>query len=383
MGKNLLFISTNIQWGGSEVLWTNVCEKILDGGNNNISCVIEDWDYEPEVLKKIKQKGGSIYKNKTIVKKGIKAIIAILKRKPRTITSVNLEKVIQSFKPNLAIISIGDDVSSKLVSITDKLKAYDIPYFILIQLATEYRNIDDNLSEMLLRSYISANKCYFLCEENKKSVENHIGSKLINASYFNSPFNFNNLSKDSLAYEGDDVFFNLGMVTNLNVFHKGHDLLIQVLSKDKWKERNININIYGNGENKKLIERLIKMYDIKDKIKLMGYVKSPEEIWKYNQACIFTSRMEGQSLAMLDALSLGRMVISTAVGDAANLIDDEESGFIIPNQTVESIDMVLEKAWGKRNDWIEIGKKAKQKLKERITKDPIQCFVEEITPHIV
>ena len=48
---------------------------------------------------------------------------------------------------------------------------------------------------------------------------------------------------------------------------------------------------------------------------------------------------------MLEAMSFGRMIIATAVGDAPRLVKDGETGFLIAAPTVALIDSVLEKAW--------------------------------------
>ena len=64
-----------------------------------------------------------------------------------------------------------------------------------------------------------------------------------------------------------------------------------------------------------------------------GFETDKVKIWKKNVACIMPSRMEGQSLAMLEAMSFGRMIIATAVGDAPRLIKDGETGFLIDAPT--------------------------------------------------
>jgi len=105
----------------------------------------------------------------------------------------------------------------------------------------------------------------------------------------------------------------------------------------------------------------------------MGFERNKETIWKENMACIMPSRMEGQSLAMLEAMSFGRMIISTNVGDAERLIEHGETGFIC-DATVESVNKILDEAWNKRTDWLKIVKRSNDRLYTLITEDPVITF---------
>lgn len=375
--KKILFVSTNKQFGGSEVMWTNLA-VLLQKRNYNIECFIEDWKTVPKIFNHFKEQNIKIYKKRIIYKKGIKKIISDLRNRHNFYYSTNINKVMDEFQPRLIVISIGDHSNGEFVNIASSAKNKNIPYIILVQLATDLRVIDDGHSEKLNQSYLNAKKSYFLCQENLTKTEMHIGAKIPNYEFFNSPFDIDKLSKPSLEYKGSDDFFYLGMVTNLACFHKGQDLLLDVLAQEKWRSRNIKLNIYGHGMNERLLKRTCKNFQLDDMVNFLGHVESADAIWSQNHACIFTSRMEGQSLAMLDAISCGRMVISTDVGDANNLILDHKTGYLIPAPTPFFIDQVLEEAWTNRNNWIEMGTAGRQYLKTKITKDPIEDMAQRI-----
>jgi glycosyltransferase involved in cell wall biosynthesis len=150
------------------------------------------------------------------------------------------------------------------------------------------------------------------------------------------------------------------------------------LATKKWKDRTLHINLYGDGPNKEQIIRLIDLYGLKEKVTLVGYVLSKADIWKDNHGLILPSRMEGQSLAMLEAMAYGRMVISTKVGDAERLVNHNKTGFLVDAPTVEFIDKALENAWNRREDWIKMGKLSQTHLFEIIKKDPVVDFSERL-----
>lgn len=377
--KNLLFISTNAQYGGSEVLWVKMINHMYRSDiEQKFAVIIHPWPKYPSQIMELEEDGLKIYRAKRATSSIANRVLVKLGVKPQQDFNFFIKKANLSFKPGLAIVSVGDHTSDDLPIITDALNESNIPYVILVQLANEFKDLSDVHAIHLLKSYSEAKKCFFLCLKNKRIVENHIGGLLYNAELFQSPFNYSVLNEPSLPYKGESNVYNIGMVTNLNVFHKGHDLILQVLSAKNWQNRNYRLNIYGTGNNIELIKRLINIYKLDNKVKLMGYAESPVEIWEFNQACLFVSRMEGQSLAMIDAISLGRMIITTNVGDAENLVVDNETGFIINYPESTLISIVMDKAWEKRDSWLKMGAEGKARLKTIFKEDPIHKIINRI-----
>ncbi|MDC0408584.1 glycosyltransferase [Flavobacteriaceae bacterium] len=140
----------------------------------------------------------------------------------------------------------------------------------------------------------------------------------------------------------------------------------------------MRLNLYGNGINKNQLERLIRKYELQDHVILHGFVPDKASIWMTNMCCIMPSRMEGQSLAMLEAMSCRRMVNSTPVGDARRLILDNETGFLIASPSLDHIDEALERAWAQKDKWIAYGKNARTHLFNTITSDPVEYFANKI-----
>jgi len=74
--------------------------------------------------------------------------------------------------------------------------------------------------------------------------------------------------------------------------------------------------------------------------------------------------MAGVSLSVVEAMSSGRPVVTTEIGDLRNLIDDGHDGFIVP---VGDVSCLVEKANALLNDHqlrVNIGKAARQKVIE-------------------
>jgi glycosyltransferase involved in cell wall biosynthesis len=93
---------------------------------------------------------------------------------------------------------------------------------------------------------------------------------------------------------------------------------------------------------------------------------------------LLPSRAEGNALSLVEAMLCGRLPITTKVGRAAELIDDNDSGFLAPAATAELVDEVLERAWQRRDDWQEMGRRAARAIRQRHSLQPATDFAERI-----
>ncbi|WMI65832.1 glycosyltransferase family 4 protein [Aestuariibaculum sp. YM273] len=371
--KNMLFISINdhVPWGGSEVLWSETAKALHE--KVQVSVLVKKWQKEAEGIAKIKSLGISLYYKHTQNKPSFKS--RVLKKVMKKDFEKNhcLEQEGLS-KPDLVIISLGNHLDRQLFYYTNFLIKNKIPYVLVFQLVSDLKLVQDDVIEQFRASYLHAEKLYFLSEDNFDKVEMQLSIVFKNRDFVNNPFNY---IQNYTELKPADTY-NIACVGALVTFHKGQELLLKVLAKQKWKGRNLKLNLYGEGINQQQIQRLINLYDLQDKINLKGYLSDKNKIWKENVACIMPSRMEGQSLAMLEAMAHGRMVISTKVGDAERLVVPGETGFLIDAPTVALIDKTLEEAWQQRDKWISMGKQSRRHLYKIIEKDPVIDFSEKL-----
>ena len=74
----------------------------------------------------------------------------------------------------------------------------------------------------------------------------------------------------------------------------------------------------------------------------------------------------------------GRMAVVTNVGRAAELVDDNASGFIAPAATAELVDEALERAWQRRHEWQAMGQRAAIAIRQRHSLRPAEDFADRI-----
>ncbi len=94
---------------------------------------------------------------------------------------------------------------------------------------------------------------------------------------------------------------------------KNYSLFIELIVEVKKAMPNVKAEIAGGGEEQRILEALIKMYNLEDNVKLLGPKTHAETLSLMNSSKVFlhTSNYEGNSTVLMEALYSGCKVIST------------------------------------------------------------------------
>ena len=148
-----------------------------------------------------------------------------------------------------------------------------------------------------------------------------------------NPINKNNIIEKALQYKSNipKSTFRLVTVGRL-VKEKGFDRLLRCISRLK----NID-NIYteliilGEGDLKSQFMEYIKENNLIQNVKLLGFKKNPYPYIASADLFVCSSRAEGFSLVIAEALVLGVPVISTNCSGPNELLEFGESGILVDN----------------------------------------------------
>ena len=92
---------------------------------------------------------------------------------------------------------------------------------------------------------------------------------------------------------------------------KGYDILLESFAFHKEKNRNINLWILGEGKNYKQYKALSSTLGINNNVHFVGRQENPFIWMKHADLFILSSRYEGLPNVLLEALCLGRPVVTT------------------------------------------------------------------------
>ena len=92
---------------------------------------------------------------------------------------------------------------------------------------------------------------------------------------------------------------------------KGHSHLIRAFKKVSDKIKDLNLVILGQGEDEERLKLLTSELGISDRVIFPGYIKNPHGIIAKSEFFVMPSIYEGLGNVILEALSCGKLVIST------------------------------------------------------------------------
>jgi glycosyltransferase involved in cell wall biosynthesis len=374
---DLVFISSNdwVAWGGSEVLWSEGARYVKQHyPKMQIAACVKKWDPVPSHIEALSANGIEIHEKDepalSMYKRGINQVLP----SSRKFGVTPFYKFVIDNKTKLTVFSLGDHNGS--LDIIADFRKRRLRYVLVVQLVKEANIFPDELSSIIKDNYVGAEKVFFVSRQNLELMQLQLACDLLNAEVISNPFPQQS-KNDTITYPLAHDSFSLAFVASLSANHKGHDLLFQVLSQEKWRTRQLTLNLYGKGPHEKYLQNLKRYFKL-ERINFRGFSNSIEDVWRHNHAAILCSRMEGQSLALLEAMSYNRMAIVTDVGDACELIEDGVNGFIAEATTVKHIDQALEHAWNSRQKWEEMGLKAGDTLRSLRIEDPIEVFARKV-----
>lgn len=365
--KKLLYISTNSMWSGSEELWSRSAKRFIELGYS-VSFAVK---YNHKELKLLQAQARNInytsrYEPKTRLQRCIERI-----SRHRFNTTDLLKDFIVETEPELILISQGNNYES--LDLMQLCRGLGVPYITITQLVSElFIWISQSQHIVNYRTaYLGAKKNFFVSKHNLNVNNFLLGCELLNSEVVYNPCK---ISGDKTSdYPEIDGIHSVGLVGRIECYHKGYDILLHVLNNDKWRNRPIKFNIYGDGPNTDFIKLYIEKWDLRN-VYLKGHVAQITDVWAENELLLLPSRLEGQALALIEAMYCHRAAVITDVGGGAELIEEGISGFIASNPTVSSIDAALERAWNHRNEWRAMGNNAAAALKDRYPEDAVDYF---------
>jgi 2-deoxystreptamine N-acetyl-D-glucosaminyltransferase/2-deoxystreptamine glucosyltransferase len=94
--------------------------------------------------------------------------------------------------------------------------------------------------------------------------------------------------------------------------------------------------VAGDGPELLRVEQAIEHEGVWNEVRLLGDSRRVPEILAVSDYMLLTSRTEGSPITILEAMSLKAVVLSTAVGNVREVIDDGVNGFVIENRDPSS-----------------------------------------------
>lgn len=118
---------------------------------------------------------------------------------------------------------------------------------------------------------------------------------------------------------------------------KDHATMIRAFAKVKAK-RESRLLIIGEGKERSNLEALIASLNLNGTVKLAGAIENPYPYLKHADVFVLSSVFEGFGNVLVEALSLGKKVVSTnCIGGPAHILDHGTYGKLVPVGDVDEL----------------------------------------------
>jgi glycosyltransferase involved in cell wall biosynthesis len=120
---------------------------------------------------------------------------------------------------------------------------------------------------------------------------------------------------------------------------KGQLLLVEAVKQLVAEGLEFKLVLVGDGELRKEIETLIARYNLQDSIQITGWASSTE-VRKHilaSRALVLPSFAEGLPVVLMEALALGRPVVSTYIAGIPELVQPGICGWLVPSGSIEAL----------------------------------------------
>ena len=188
--------------------------------------------------------------------------------------------------------------------------------------------------------YPLAQRVVLLQEEHRADFPAYLHSKCRVISNFASVPDPAGAGPVSRPPGGGRTLISLGRL----VPQKQFDLLVGVFGRlaplfPEWR-----LVIWGEGPDRRKLEQLILDLNLEDRVLLPGFTLAPYEELQTADVFVCSSRFEGFSLALIEALACGLPVVSfNCQSNLTGLIRDGENGIVVPLNDAAALSAALSK----------------------------------------
>jgi glycosyltransferase involved in cell wall biosynthesis len=370
-------------WGGSEELWAKCIPLLIDKGISNITVIKNHVNSAHPEFVNLKKQHIHFEELDPVFKSHQKIALKIADLAYKIGDKVGLStykwnkpihrlhKILKRRQPDLVLVSQGINFDG--LAFAHECLKLNIPYIVVCHKAVDFFWPMEADREYMKKTLLHAKKVFFVSEHNRILTEEQFGVRLTNSDIVLNPIKMRAAPMD---YPPISNGYKLACIGRLFVIDKGQDILLRVLAKPKWKERNLSVSFIGKGPDNAGLKEMSKLLKV-DQVSFSGFQQHIKDIWADHHALILPSRSEGLPLTIIEAMSVGRMVIATNAGGNQEIVQDQVTGFIA-DINEKSLDETMELAWNKRDEWQNMGLQGSEHIAATIPECPELKFADFI-----
>jgi len=139
----------------------------------------------------------------------------------------------------------------------------------------------------------------------------------------------------------------VGMVGRLG-WKKGYEYALQAYAKLRDRVPGLRVDIVGDGDLREKLEAQARDLGLEETVRFLGQQTDVRRRMRTFDCYVLSSVIEGMPNALLEAMALGRPVVTTSAGGSAEVAVDGESGMIVPPRDPDAMADAIERVLTER-----------------------------------
>lgn len=360
--KHILIITLNNSSakGGSEKLWRQIAQEGASRGHKiTVSVYKHQLGYNKEKLNDVVPIRTRIPKRfgETIISRIAHHLLGGILEHRQIIRDITV------CKPDFIFYSFGGFAELDNPKLLSALVRARIPYATVFHNNTENYVFNVNSIALTKQFWEESSHNFVVSHRIAEIFKRQIGMKDLGYKLAVNPMEqVNSCSID--IYKDVESVVKLAFIGTLDIEVKGVALLLQVLAEIKLDRPEWELNLYGEGTDRDLIQELISQFELDNKVHLKGWTDNINEVWNSHHLLVLPSFNEGMPMVVHEAMLRKRVVIATNVGGNAEIIKNEATGFLSPSASFKHLKQTMEKAFAARDEWGKIAEAARESILE-------------------
>jgi len=137
----------------------------------------------------------------------------------------------------------------------------------------------------------------------------------------------------------------IGIVARLEPV-KGHDVLFTAFTQVQEKFPDAALLVVGDGSRRQELERMADSLGIAGRVRFLGMRRDVPQLLAAMDVMALSSLEEGLPVSILEAMGAGLPVVASAVGGIPAVVQDLETGMLVPAGDVQALAGALERVLG-------------------------------------
>jgi len=334
MKKRVLFVTNNMDGGGAEKILQTIA-KHLNRDRFNITIYslhepsnLNDWPHDIKYHSIFKHKSSHVW-SPFINRIGNKLKILIYEHfSPSVFYRLFIRG---TYDTEIAFI---EGYSTRIVAGSTNPKSKKLAWLHIDMLANHWSKIAYRSDQEETQAYENFDEIYGVSKDVASSLSMLFPSLKSTGVIYNPVDESEIIQQSQLNINQKNnkrQKFRLVSVGRL-VEQKGYDRLIPIVANLVKDGYDIHLQIIGEGMQRLQLEALISKYNLTENVKLLGFKNNPYPYLIDNDVFICSSRSEGFSTVITEALILGLPIVTTECSGMRELLgENSEYGIITEN----------------------------------------------------